>query len=525
MPAGWAYVVSKMRPPALPSPHKLAGTFALVGALAVLGVRPAQATNTRVFTLGTMNRFIIDDANRWLYPHVITRYGHLFYLELFGTAPSAGTVAPDSRRGANDAPGLYAEFGVSGVPGGALTAADFMPVQSRAGAGAILGITDDLFVSFHLSDYENPLVRGFLEGPVAAVSAGDPNAFPWLAGQAAIRPVSDANRKIDLFTAYRLLDLLQLGLLFSYGSSNFHYRADSSDPNVPVGAAEQDQAVRSADDIGASELRFLLSAGAEISPALAVDAAFGMAFHSLTYRPNGFTNRLEGGNGLEIQADARATIGLTQWWELVPAVSLRSAGFSGADLANYTTGLIYNDNGVPGRELANITDVKSSAFLFDAGLAAHMRPVDFIDFWGAVGFQAMSTGFEYAHLEPEGGGVVRDDPLEAFERSRAVTSLYLRMGLEARLFSWLDFRGGVVKYLRGDSLSRFQTDAQDATNDRDNGDSRDQPFFDYFLGLAAHYEGFFLDLQLDPFFFQRGPQFLSGSGGNMFVNASLGYRY
>lgn len=512
--------------PRTPSSHRhAAGLTALVLATSLLAARPAEATNTRVFTLGTMNRFIIDDANRWLYPHVITRYGHLFYVELFGTAPSAGTTAPDSQRSTNDAPGLYDEFGSGGVPGGALTAADFMPVQSRAGAGAIIGITEDLFVSFHLSDYENPLVRGFLEGPVATVSAGDPNAFPWLAGQAAIRPVSDANRKLDLFAAYKLLDLLDLGLLFSYGSSSFHYRADASDPNVPVGAAEQDQAVRGADDIGSSELRFLLSAGSEISTAFAVDAAFGLALHTLTYRPNGFTNRLEGGNGLELQADARATIGLTKWWELVPAISLRSVGFSGADLANYTSGLIYNDNGVPGRELANITDVKSSAFLLDAGLAAHMRPFDFVDFWGAVGFQTMAMGFQYAHIEPEGGGVVRDDPLESFERSRSVTSLYLRAGLEARLFSWLDFRGGVVKYLRGDSVAREQTDAQDATNDRDNGDSRDQPFFDYFLGFAAHYEGFFLDLQLDPFFFQRGPQFLSGSGGNMFVNASLGYRY
>lgn len=514
-----------MRPPT-PSSHKAAARLSLlVFGLVAVAPAPAEATNTRVFTLGTMNRFIIDDANRWLYPHVITRYGHLFYVELFGTAPSASEPGDDSLRATNDTPGLYDEFGSGGVPGGALTAADFMPVQSRAGAGAIIGLTDDLFMSFHLSDYQNPLVRGFLEGPVATVSAGNPNDFPWLAGQAAVRPVSDANRKIDVFAAYRLLDLVDLGLLFTYGSSSFSYRADATDPNVPVGAAEPDQAARAGDDIGSSEFRFLLSAGTEISPALAIDAAFGLALHTLTYRPNGFTNRLEGGNGLEIQGDARAMIGLTEWWELIPALSIRSVGFSAADLANYTSGLVYNDNGVPTRELANITDVSASAFLFDAGVAAHMRPVDFVDFWGAVGFQAMSMGFRYEHIEPEGGGVVRDDPLETFRRSRAVTALYFRMGLEARVFSWLDFRGGVVKYLRGDSVSRQQTDAQDVANNRDNGDSRDQPFFDYFIGLAAHYEGFFLDLQLDPFFFERGPQFLSGSGGDMFVNASLGYRY
>jgi YD repeat-containing protein len=48
-------------------------------------------TETRVYTLGVMNRFVLDDANRWLHPHAITKYGNLFYLELFGAGRPAVT--------------------------------------------------------------------------------------------------------------------------------------------------------------------------------------------------------------------------------------------------------------------------------------------------------------------------------------------------------------------------------------------------------------------------------------------------
>ncbi|CAN0572130.1 unnamed protein product, partial [Laminaria digitata] len=90
----------------------------------------AEATTTRIYTLGSMNRFILDDTNRWLYPHTITKYGNLFYLELFGSAPSQGSSAPTSNRQAS----------------------------TTAGGGMILGLTDDLFMSMHLSDYEDPTV-------------------------------------------------------------------------------------------------------------------------------------------------------------------------------------------------------------------------------------------------------------------------------------------------------------------------------------------------------------------------------
>src|SRR5437762_122795 len=70
----------------------------------------AQATSTRIYTLGVMNRFIVDDANKWLYPQLITKYGNLFYIELFGSGPSRAFTAPTSERGSAAAspPGMLA---------------------------------------------------------------------------------------------------------------------------------------------------------------------------------------------------------------------------------------------------------------------------------------------------------------------------------------------------------------------------------------------------------------------------------
>lgn len=58
--------------------------------------------------------------------------------------------------------------------------------------------------------------------------------------------------------------------------------------------------------------------------ALAIDAAFGMGFHGLTYLPNQRPDMYIGGGGVELQADVRAMIGVSEWWELVPAISIRS---------------------------------------------------------------------------------------------------------------------------------------------------------------------------------------------------------
>jgi hypothetical protein len=509
----------------------LAGVCAISASL--LGARPASATTTRVWTLGGMNRFILDDANRWLFPHVITKYGDLFYLELFGANDSISATAPTSERGMNDRTAAQALAGGNGFVSGlypSYATIDMVPVQQTAGGGAIIAVTDDLFISLHLSDYENPLITSFLDGPFAAhastMGAVTPSNPSWLTSGTA-RAVSSANRKFDFFAAYRVPDLASFGLLLTYGSSKYNRNPNSTDPPLFAG---NDQQARATDNLGAQELRFLVSGGVDIGEEIAIDAAFGMGFHSLTYLPNNDGGLLDGGGGNDLQADVRAMIGLTERWEIVPAISIRSGGLEGKDLADFSTGLKYNNSDTGSRSMVNITDVKVSWFNFDLGVAAHFKPTDFIDFWGATGFQIIRANSQDENTIPRdpSNGVNRtNDPYE-FQQLRLSGDVtpYIRMGLEARIFSWLDFRGGVVKYLRADTISETKTDDQNSMNNLGNDFTRDFPFFDYFIGAAVHYDGFFLDMQVDPNWFKRGPNFLSGAPmANMFINASLGYRF
>jgi hypothetical protein len=487
----------------------------LVAGALVLAPTLAQATSTRVYTLGAMNRFILDDTNRWLYPQAITRYGNLFYLEMFGTKPSQDASAPGSlRQGATPVAGdLYT-----------LDIADTVAVQQTTGGGAILALTEDLFMSMHLSDYENPTVPTFLT-LLGGSSQGGPDALGWTGIAPPDAPAS-ANRKFDLFFAYKLQDLMDVGLQLTYGSSKYRRTPNDNDPDVPADLQGGVEA-RKTDAISTSEVGILLGVGAAPSDALAFDAALGLTLHGLGYSPNERDNLIDGGGGLEVRGDARAMIGVSEQWELVPALSFRYLGLSGADLANFSTGLIYNDD--VGRERFFITDVAWQRVLLDLGVAGHYQASDKVQFWGAVGFQYLrnSASYENTISDAPDAGLVRDQPLEFSRRSVSTDALpYMRLAMEARVFSWLDLRAGVVKYLRADTSVQDDIDDNDAANNKLNDVTRDYPFFDYFVGLAVHHEGLFLDLQLDPLWFQRGPQALSGAAqANMFVNASLGYRF
>jgi hypothetical protein len=495
------------------------GLFAIT-ACALTGIalpNNAEATTTRIYTLGVMNRFIVDDANKWLYPQAILKYGNLFYIDLFGSDPSRAATAPGSERSANvmqQGPGMLA-----GTDLQIYDLADGVPVMQSAGGGAIVKIGDDLALSMHLSDYENQTIPMLL-AVLAGSSQGSPNAFPWLPTPPPAP--GSANRKFDFFAAYNVQDIARFGLALSYGSSKYTRNPNQNDPMIAVDMNGNVEA-RKIDEIGTSELGFLAGASLDIGEVATIDSGFGMKFHGLTYSPNQ-RNLIGGGGGTEIQGDVRALIGLTDWWELVPAISIRYLNVSAQDLGNFTNGIRYDAVGMD----YFITDVAIHRLVFDLGAAGHFRPTDFIDFWAATGlmFGYWSAQFENTINDDPNNGAVRDQALD-FSRDTLSYSWvpYFRFAIEARVFSWLDFRGGVVKYLYSTTVKQDQLDKDMAESNRLNDITRSAAFFDYFVGAALHYEGFFLDLQIDPSWFGRGPNFLSGASAPMFINASLGYRF
>ena len=487
----------------------------LLGATTTLAMtsQTAEATGNRVWTLGGMNRFVEDDANRWLYPHTIKNYSNLFYLEMFGLGDSIGAVAPGSLRSAQNTETFLAS--------------DFQPIQGSAAGGAIIQLMDGAFLSLHLSDYENEAVKSFLEDTFAPFAGGDPSSIGWIPSNPP-PGLEGANRKLDLMAAYDVVpDFLSVGLAVSFGSSAYLYNPNDND--APLYEGTDDEVSRATDNIGTSETRVLLSAGIDVSEAITAEVGFGFANHGLTYLPNNNNQLLTGGSGTELQLDARAMMGLSEKWELVPAISFRSLNFKAEDLSDLATGLSYN-NTAPERDQTRQSTVELASSVFDLGVAGHYKPVEYVDFWLAAGMSIGSRQTSVIHFEAEDPGasppIVRDLPLEEDIATDGMVALpYLKTGIEARVFSWLDLRAGVVKYVVSNKTTVSQVDDQANDSNRNNDTTVDDPFFDYFLGMAAHYEGFFLDMQLDPEWIRRGPNFLSGASGNMFLNASLGYKF
>lgn len=475
-----------------------------VGLCLCLHAKEAEATVTRIYTLGGMNRFILDDANRWIFPHVIGSYSNLFYIDLFGAEASRSFENPAAGRLASGRNPIVAFDRVETVP-----------VQNTAGGGAIIRVVGGLSLGIHLSDYESNVVPNFLS-LLSTYSDGDPSSFPWLFPN---QPdaLQSSNRKLDVFAAFEFEKLARIGLSFSYGSSSYTYEPDA-DEEGPLDT-DGERLPRLSDEIGTSEIGFVVSG--ELSPAekLAFELAFGLSLYDLTYRPNQLDDLLAGGDGTLIRADFRARIGLGDIWEIVPAMTFRRFGMSGSDEGSFVTGLPYDGEG--GRDESFITDLEIGQTIFDGGVAGHMRPLDAIDFWVALGIQ-YATQFSEARHAVEGPTPDRERLEESW-----LALPYIRLALEAAVFEWLDLRAGLVKFIE-DETERTELEERDVDPEQstERSTSRDDPFFDYYLGFAAHHAGFFLDFQLNPQWFRTGPHFLSGaSAGNMFVNVSLGYKF
>ncbi|MBT3231290.1 MAG: hypothetical protein HN356_00600 [Calditrichaeota bacterium] len=100
------------------------------------------------------------------------------------------------------------------------------------------------------------------------------------------------------------------------------------------------------------------------------------------------------------------------------------------------------------------------------------------------------------------------------ENASGVKYPYFKLGLEAELTSWMDFRMGVSKSW----IREFDED--------NNGKDTEMWGYadtDLFLGTAFHFGNLDIDAQIDPKFLTRGPNFISGQSGNLASRISLKY--
>lgn len=158
-----------------------------------------------------------------------------------------------------------------------------------------------------------------------------------------------------------------------------------------------------------------------------------------------------------------------------------------------------------GVKQADDDEITVPGMAFSLGVGNNMRIDDKILAVTDIGFAYEKVTVKYA---PSNGS----DEENAF----GVTYPYFKIGLEADLNSWMDFRIGATKSW----ISEFGED--------DNG--KDVEMWGYvetgfFLGAAFHIKQLDIDAQIDPKFLTRGPNFISGQNGNIASRISLTYTW
>ncbi|MBI5527818.1 MAG: hypothetical protein HY897_15925 [Deltaproteobacteria bacterium] len=142
---------------------------------------------------------------------------------------------------------------------------------------------------------------------------------------------------------------------------------------------------------------------------------------------------------------------------------------------------------------------------YDAGLGVAISPVDAVLLLFDAGFNYHSDDQEY---DPWTGKTVE------MSLSQLVLP-YLRVGLEGMVTDWLDLRLGAVK--------RWVDAFEDVTEEvsRRTGYSS----MTTYLGAGLKFDRLTMDFMVDPGFFLRGPNFISGEAGMLNARASLKYAW
>ena len=481
-------------------------------AVVLLAAGSAAAWETRVLTLGDQNRFVEDDANIWLYPQKVMRYGDRLYLDL---ARKEGRVIDSN----GEAEGLEAIKGLNG--------------------GFFLDVTENLHLAFWASEYTDHTTYTYLQGvthsqnnPERADCGGlvperegaPPNNNCRMAGESitgdAFREpaggfTTGANRKLDVFGGIRFSPSFDLGAHFWFGKGTFSLY---SERNISEDKKHfEDHSGGSATtDWQFSTSTFGLGIGATISLFADSHLDLGFRYANYSYTMDDATvlkPTVDGGN--QIGFDGRMVTRLSKHWFLVPSMQFGYTGFTGiVDVVSSPA-----DSSGIGLRTSTLDWTNTN---FDLGLGLHMKVIGKASLFTAVGLDYNKDEF---HSASDWGA----DHIISYTTMQLP---YWRTGFEAPLFSWLDFRAGFIKrmgtwqgvddYLdpgnidedtdkeayrrRGNALDdvSYSLDSENAAALRNKGFLIPLDF-ETFVGATMHREGWFFTVEVDPNFLFHGP--------------------
>ncbi|RMD60381.1 MAG: hypothetical protein D6828_00045 [Nitrospirae bacterium] len=428
------------------------------------------ASTTRQDSLGGQGRYIIDDSNLWFFPSFITEYGNYFILELEST------------------------------DGG--TNSDTLPPQSATFGGIVISPVTSFYLGLFLSNYKDSYVS------TALTESGGIDFLQQAGVTDTILLFPDgetttSDRKYDLVLGYAK-GALSFGITFGYGSSFYEATLSGADPQTPYEPGKYKL----------STIKVQPGVSFEINDNLKVDGSFIFANHGLTNSPRG-VDLIDSGGGSSYMLILRARYRLLERFSIIPAIS-----FSGSGLdykINYKVS--EGDNTVQSQDQDYRLEGKYSDNLFDIGIGSVYSGIEKVYLFSTLGVSFFNLSSSYLTN-------IQQDTKDGSSKVLP----YFKLGVEGELFPWLIVRGGVVKFVTS-SVTNSEVKTNDPnTNTRSDvkrGTSTNilDNTFSYTLGMAIQKGGFVLDFELNPAFLYTGPYYLSGVSYNIFMKASLTYRF
>jgi len=462
-------------------------------ALVLLVSGTAGAWETRVLTLGDQNRFIQDDANIWIYPHTMVKYGDRLYLDL---DRKEGRVVDSLGEGIED-------YGV----------------MKNLNGGMMLQMSEGFHLGFWASNEMEPTSRLFLEG--ANTAQTDPDGCDRLnevfdndncrlssqditgdAFRGALRWNENASRKFDIFAGFDLGADVLLGFHTWWGNSSASVLTErtvdirSGETNLGPSAISNERLFDSTN--------FGFGAGIAFKPWREgdLDIGFRYTYYKYELTEDGVSKPIVDA-GHRLTLDSRLIGRLSKHWWFAPSLQFTYLSFTGA----------VDNQAAPGQDTGRGnygSAVSWQTIDFDLGLGLHMRVIDKATLYTAI-------GLDYGQSQFNANSNWGADRLISLKRLQLP---YWRTGFEAPLFDWMHLRAGFVKrwsrttytddFLdpgaeRGalDEIRRRGSKLEDVSFSEDQENLlRD---FDTFVGATFHHRGWNFAVEIDPTLLYFGP--------------------
>ena len=396
----------------------------------------ANATATRVYTMGWANNIVKDEANIWRYPSTLNYYPNLFLGQY-----------------------EYATYGIC----------DLYKIGGHLLFGEATGTPQVLGVYFSQEEYEHRVLEefyGFLYGEDSGIDAG---------------------RGITLFYG-REVGAMPFGLSLGYWFANGKNEDSLPDHNYEWGMS------RYVFKVGLSPMMQQL----DISGRIAITSWTDKDYCDYCNEDHGVVDLTKPDGNMDIRLTGRFWMNPMGKYTLIP-----HAGFRMNNQGLEWYGEDSDDHWV--KEVTLSID----RTMFGLGLGMNYDA-------GAGILVVGDIGFAYDKEKLEVDLAVNDDwSLGDYTEETGYTILpYFKLGIDAKVFTWMDLRAGVVtEWERYSHTADYDIYIdwpyiyyQPGALDR----SASAPYTYTFLGAGCHWGNFTLDAAINPEFLGNGPYFVSG---------------